>query len=373
MIDLLGLYPDEVEEIVTSLGDEPFRAGQLLKWIYTRGACDFNEMTDLSLDFRARLSSRATISRLVPEEVTTEEEDNDNGGGGTVKLLFRLDDGEAIESVIIPDGKKRTLCVSSQVGCPLKCAFCKTGEMGFVRNLTAAEIVGQVMAATRYLSGHDIEGGAGGNGDGEGTSISNIVFMGMGEPLLNYDEVSRALDILTSGWGLDFSWRRITVSTAGIPEAISRLGRERNVNLAVSINAPDDETRSSIMPINRKYPLGEIIDALKNYPLKRRSRITVEYVLLRGVNDSEEDALKLCGVLSGLKVKVNLIPFNPYPGSPFERPDEDAILAFQQILIGSNLNAIIRKSKGSKISAACGQLAAGRSDQGERGGEALGG
>lgn len=366
MRDLLGLYPDEVQEIVTSLGDKPFRAKQLLKWIYSREVCDFNEMTDLSIDFRSRLSSVAMISRLVPEKITmSEEEDNVKGGGRTTKLLFRLEDGKAIESVIIPDGKKRTLCVSSQVGCPLGCAFCMTGEMGFVRNLTSAEIVGQVMAAAKYLS--DLKA----SGFGEEAKISNIVFMGMGEPLLNYDEVVRAFDVISSGWGLEISWRKITLSTAGIPDAILKLGRERNINLAVSINAPDDETRSFIMPINRKYPLKELLGALKDYPLKRRSRITVEYVLIRGVNDSEGDALNLCRIVSGLKVKVNLIPFNPYPGSPFERPDEEVIWRFQRILIDSNINAIIRKSRGSEISAACGQLATERSDLGDRGGEVL--
>jgi 23S rRNA (adenine2503-C2)-methyltransferase len=358
MKDLLGLYPQEITEIVTSLGDKPFRARQLLKWIYLKGVSDFDEMTDLSIDFRKRLSASTKISKLVCEKVTTSrrEENRHNDekeSGETTKLLFRLDDGERIESVIIPDGKKRTLCISSQVGCALGCNFCMTGKMGFVRDLTAAEIVGQVIAAGKYLS--DIEG-EGGNDD-NGVKISNIVFMGMGEPLLNYDEVVRAYDIISSGWGLEISWRKITLSTAGIPEAILRLGRDRNINLAVSLNAPDDETRSSIMPINKKYPLKELIETLKKYPLKRRSRITIEYVLIKGINDSQDHAFELSRVVSGLKIKINLIPFNPYPGSEYDRPNPDTISRFQAILIGSNINAIVRKSKGRDISAACGQLA----------------
>ncbi|MBN1573028.1 MAG: 23S rRNA (adenine(2503)-C(2))-methyltransferase RlmN [Deltaproteobacteria bacterium] len=359
MRDLLGLYPEEIFEIVKTLGDKPFRAKQILKWMYQKGASDFSEMTDLSVDFRSRLSSKARISRLTPERVTrTGKGDGLAGaekyGGETIKFLFRLDDGEAIESVIIPDGRKRTLCVSSQVGCPLGCAFCLTGRMGFVRNLTCAEIVGQVIAAGKYLSG------PGDEERGEEENISNIVFMGMGEPLLNYDEVARAVDVISANWGLEFSWRRITLSTAGIPEAILRFGTERSVNLAVSLNAPDDETRDSIMPINRRYPLKELLAALKSYPLKKGRRITLEYVLLKGINDTEDHAVKLARIISGLKVKVNLIPFNTYPGAVFERPDDERISRFQSILIGSKVNAIIRKSRGGEISAACGQLATGK-------------
>ncbi len=359
MRDLLGLYPEEIFEVVKSLGDKPFRAKQLLKWIYTKGVSDFNEMTDLSVDFRSRLSSRFRIGGLTPERTTrTGREDGKDGaeicGEETTKLLFRLKDGEAVESVIIPDGKKRTLCVSSQVGCPLGCAFCLTGKMGFVRNLTAAEIVGQVIAAGGYLSDTGDDGR-----EGE-EKISNIVFMGMGEPFLNYDEVARAVDVISSGWGLGFSWRRITVSTAGIPEAILKFGTERNVNLAVSLNAPDDETRSSIMPINRRYPISELIAALKGYPLKKGRRITLEYVLLKGINDTEDHAVNLVRTISGLKAKVNLIPFNTYPGAVFERPDGERISRFQSILIDANINAIIRKSRGGEILAACGQLATGK-------------
>jgi 23S rRNA (adenine2503-C2)-methyltransferase len=226
--------------------------------------------------------------------------------------------------------------------------------MGFVRNLTAAEIVGQVTAADRYLAG------AAADGSGDREKITNIVFMGMGEPFLNYDEVVRATDVISSRWGLGFSWRRITVSTAGIPEAILRFGRERNVNLAVSLNAPDDETRDAIMPINRRYPLSELLSALFRYPLKRGRRITLEYVLLKGINDTEEHAVRLVGLISGLKAKVNLIPFNTYPGALFERPDDERISRFRSVLIGSNINAITRKSRGGEISAACGQLATGK-------------
>ena len=223
------------------------------------------------------------------------------------------------------------------------CRFCQTATMGFLRNLTSCEILGQVLLAKRYL--HDVGG-----------RITNIVFMGMGEPLLNYPEVSRALDVICAQWGFGFSWRRVTLSTAGIPEMIGTLGRDRLINLAVSLNAADDETRSRLMPVNRAHPLGELLASLREYPLKKGRRITLEYVMLGGVNDSTGDARRLAGLIQGLKTKVNLIPFNPYPTAEFERPGETAIGAFQQVLIDSHINAIIRKSAGGDVSAACGQL-----------------
>jgi 23S rRNA (adenine2503-C2)-methyltransferase len=247
--------------------------------------------------------------------------------------------------VIIPDEGRTTLCVSSQVGCGLACAFCLTGRMGLLRNLSAAEIVGQVVVASNYLR----ERGGG---------LTNIVFMGMGEPLLNFDEVRRALVLILSERALSFSWRHVTVSTAGVPEGIKLLGDELLVNLAVSLNAPDDETRTAIMPINKKYPLGALTAALRAYPLKRGRRITLEYVLLSGVNDTVGHARALARLVGGLRVKINLIPFNPFEGAPFVRPDDETVLRFQEVLLGAHLFAVVRKSKGADIGAACGQLAA---------------
>ncbi len=265
---------------------------------------------------------------------------------GTVKFLLGLSDGAFVESVIIPEEERTTLCVSSQAGCALGCAFCVTGSLGLTRNLTSGEIVGQVLVALNYLREH-------------GGALTNIVFMGMGEPLLNYEQVSRALTIILSDWGLSFSWRHVTVSTAGIPEGIARLGREVLVNLAVSLNAPDDPTRDRIMPVNRKYPLDVLMAALRAYPLKRGRRITLEYVLLKGINDTDDHARALARLVKGIPVKINLIPFNAFTDAPFLRPDDSRVLAFQEILISAHLNAIIRKSKGGDIAAACGQLAAG--------------
>jgi 23S rRNA (adenine2503-C2)-methyltransferase len=339
MQEIFGMLPDEMELFISSLGERPFRARQLAKWIYKKGVTDIERMTDLSAPFRLLLSHHARITLPTVRGMTS-------AADGTVKFLLGLSDGTCIESVIIPDEERTTLCVSSQAGCALGCAFCVTGSLGFTRNLTSGEIVGQVLAAQNYLREH-------------GEALTNIVFMGMGEPLLNYEQVSRALAIILSDWGLSFSWRHVTVSTAGIPEGIARLGREVLVNLAVSLNAPDDLTRDRIMPVNRKYPLDVLMAALRAYPLKRGRRITLEYVLLKGINDTDDHARDLAQLVKGIPIKINLIPFNAFTDAPFLRPDDSRVLAFQEILISAHLNAIIRKSKGGEIAAACGQLAAG--------------
>jgi 23S rRNA (adenine2503-C2)-methyltransferase len=338
MQEIFGMLPDEMELFISSLGERPFRARQLAKWIYKKGVTDIERMTDLSAPFRLLLSHHARITLPTVRGMTS-------AADGTVKFLLGLSDGTCIESVIIPDEERTTLCVSSQAGCALGCAFCVTGSLGFTRNLTSGEIVGQVLAAQNYLREH-------------GGALTNIVFMGMGEPLLNYEQVSRALAIILSDWGLSFSWRHVTVSTAGIPEGIARLGREVLVNLAVSLNAPDDLTRDRIMPVNRKYPLDVLMAALRAYPLKRGRRITLEYVLLKGINDTDDHARDLAQLVKGIPIKINLIPFNAFTDAPFLRPDDSQVLAFQEILISAHLNAIIRKSKGGEIAAACGQLAA---------------
>ncbi len=332
------MSPDEMERFILSLGERPFRARQVAAWIYKKGVADFELMTDLSGAFRLLLSQNARVTPPAVTKVTT-------AADGTVKFLLGLADGQAVESVIIPDEERTTLCVSSQAGCALGCAFCMTGQLGRKRDLTAGEIVGQVLVAREYLGTR-------------GGTLTNIVFMGMGEPLLNYDQVKQALTIILADRGLAFSWRHVTVSTAGIPEAIARLGADLLVNLAVSLNAPDDETRDRIMPINRKYPLDTLMAALRAYPLKRGRRITLEYVLLSGINDTDDHARALVKLVRGIPVKINLIPFNPFDGAPFSRPDDARVLGFQAILIDAHLNAIIRKSKGGRIAAACGQLAA---------------
>jgi 23S rRNA (adenine2503-C2)-methyltransferase len=336
--ELVGMLPAEMEQFVVSLGAKPFRARQIAAWIYKRGVTDIEQMTDLSRTLRLLLSDNARLTLPFVRRVLTAED-------GAIKFLLVLSDGAAVESVIIPDEGRTTLCVSSQAGCALGCAFCMTGSLGLARDLTAGEIVGQVLVAANHLKER-------------GGVLTNVVFMGMGEPLLNYEELKRALAIILSDWGLCFSWRHVTVSTAGIPEMIARLGTEVLVNLAVSLNAPDDDTRSLIMPINKKYPLTSLMESLREYPLKRGRRITLEYVLLSGVNDTDDHARALASLVKGIPVKINLIPFNPYDGAPFSRPDDERIGRFQEILIGAHLNAIIRKSKGGAINAACGQLAA---------------
>lgn len=338
MQEMVGMLPDEMEQFISSLGESPFRARQLMRWIYKKGVVDTERMTDLSGPFRLALARSARIGLPSVGKVTEAVD-------GTVKFLLTLPDGAAVESVIIPDEERTTLCVSSQAGCALGCTFCMTGRLGLARNLTCGEIVGQVLVARDYLWQR-------------GGQLTNIVFMGMGEPLLNFDEVSRALTLILSDHGLSFAWRHVTVSTAGIPEAIARLGSEFQVNLAVSLNAPDNATRDRIMPVNRKYGLDLLMAALRAYPLKRGRRITLEYVLLSGINDSDDHARALAGLVKGIPVKINLIPFNPFSGAPFSRPDDRRVLAFQERLIASHLFTVIRKSKGDDIAAACGQLAA---------------
>ncbi len=331
-IDLKNLDLDDLTAFLGGMGKERFRARQIFRWLYRRGASSFAQMTDLSKDFRQELESRAAISRLSLE---AQEESRD----GTRKYLFRLDDGQTVESVRIPmDGERATLCISSQVGCAMKCEFCLTGTFGLMRNLTPAEIVNQVCAAVA---------------DGP---INNIVFMGMGEPLHNLDNVVTALRIFYAEEGFDFSPRKVTLSTCGLVPEMAELGRRVRANLAVSLNATTDEVRDRLMPINRRYPLARLMAACRDFPLQPRQRITFEYILIRDVNDSMADARRLVRLLHGIRAKVNLIPFNEHQGSPFRAPAAGAIEAFQTHLLERNIVAIRRSSKGADISAACGQL-----------------
>ena len=338
LIDIKSFTLDELTERLESLGKARFRATQIFKWLYKRDAAGFEEMTDLSMALRQELAESFAINRF-PVLDSQKSED------GTEKLLLGLPDGENVEVVLIPGEHGRlTLCISSQIGCKLKCGFCRTGTMGFTRDLTSGEIVEQVQAAGRYLGGDTRE------------RITNLVLMGMGEPLLNYDNVVRAIRTMYTEHGLNYSSRKITISTAGVLPAMERLGREIEVSVAISLHAVDNETRSMLMPINKKYPIEALMEVCRNYPLGTRRRLTFEYLLIHGVNDSLEDAKKLAKLMRTVKSKVNLIPFNRFEGCSWEPPDWDHILAFQKVLLDGSVTTIIRKSRGEDILAACGQL-----------------
>ena len=335
LISLKDLTPADLELWVQKSGQSAYRAGQLLKWIYARNIEDFEAMTDLSKDFRSWLTQNAQVPCVLLERTQTDED-------GTRKLLFRLQDGECIESVLIDEGRRLTLCVSSQVGCAFDCRFCLTGQNGFRRNLSAGEIVDQICVAKRDLR--------------QDERLTNLVFMGMGEPLANFKQVVKALEIIISDRGLNFSTRKITLSTVGLIPEMLELSRLIPIKLAVSLHATDNETRSRLMPVNRRYPLEELLDACRQLNLPQRQRITFEYLLLDGVNDSPAEAQQLAKLLRGHRAKINLIPFNVHPGSDFRRPTPERIAKFQQILQEANFTAIVRQSRGEGIMAACGQL-----------------
>jgi 23S rRNA (adenine2503-C2)-methyltransferase len=329
-----------------TLGEARFRADQLFHWIHARGATSFEEMTDLSRGLRARLAEVATLEPLRVDEVQASRD-------GTRKLRLVVSGGAVVESVLIPDGEKLTQCISSQVGCALDCSFCATATLGFGRHLTAGEIVDQVYRARALLA--EVE---------PGRRITNLVYMGMGEPLHNYANVVRSLRILLDGKGADFSHRRITVSTAGLVPGIVKLGREDvRPCLAISLNASSDDVRDVVMPINKKWNIAALLEAVRGFPLERRKRVTFEYVLLAGVNDSLEDAARLARLLGGMPCKVNLIPWNPHPLAPYRRPTPEAIERFQNEVKRLGLPAYLRTPRGDDIDAACGQLAAKRNER----------
>jgi 23S rRNA (adenine2503-C2)-methyltransferase len=340
--NLVGLSRAQLAEAMAALGEKPFRAKQLWHWIYHRGETEFAAMTTLSKDFRQRLAATCVVSR---PEVAVAQISQD----GTRKWLLRLPDGQEVETVYIPEEDRGTLCVSSQVGCTLTCKFCHTGTQRLVRNLAPAEIVGQIMVARDDLGEWPAPA--------EGRKITNIVLMGMGEPLYNYENVATAMKIAMDQEGLSISKRKITLSTSGVVPEMERCGRELDVNLAVSLHATTDEVRDWIMPINKKYPLKMLLDACRSYPGTHNARrITFEYVMLKGVNDSEDDARRLIGLLKGIPAKVNLIPFNPWPGSFFECSDAATIKRFADILSAARISAPVRATRGDDILAACGQL-----------------
>ncbi len=350
--NLLGLPRAALEVFVEQLGSKSFRARQLMAWIYKRGAGSFDQMTDLAKDFRARLGELAEIR--TPEIVSVHR-----SADGTVKWLLRADASQAFEMVFIPETDRGTLCISSQVGCVLDCSFCSTAQQGFNRNLSTAEIVGQVWLAARELERDaPLRSEDGAEGLRAGRHITNVVLMGMGEPLANFRNVVPALSIFMDDFGFDLSRRRVTLSTSGLVPQIYKLAEETNVALAVSLHAPDDALRSELVPINRKHPIAELLPACWHYLDEQNGRsVTFEYVMLEGVNDSPAQARALARLLKGHPAKVNLIPFNPFPGTKYRRSPLPVIQRFRDELLQRGVLATIRRTRGEDIDAACGQLA----------------
>ncbi len=342
--DLINLDQDGLVRFVENLNQPSFRGRQLMSWLYKPGVTDFHQMTDLAKKFREVLSTHAYISTFKNPAIERSED-------GCVKFGFALDDNKMIEAVLIPEIDRNTLCISSQVGCAMNCSFCVTGTMGFSRNLTPAEMVNQVCGVRDFLLAEpqaDLIGPR---------EVTNIVFMGMGEPLNNFDNLLTALSILTEQKGLDFTARKITVSTCGIVPKMQELGQKTAVNLAVSLHAIDDSTRNELMPINNKYSIDELLLACENYPMAKRRRIMFEYILLKDINDSDKDAYELARRLRSIPCKINLLPYNESVDLPYQSPARKRILAFQEILRNENYSVFIRASRGADISAACGQLA----------------
>ena len=342
-VNLLGLTQEEMIEFFAGLGEKPFRASQVMKWIHLGAVDNFQDMTNLSKALRAKLESTAEI--YIPEVVYKKFSKD-----GTRKWVLKLDHGNSVEAVFIPSDGRGTLCVSSQVGCALDCSFCSTGKQGFQRNLSAAEIIAQVWVANQSFGPRDNRGDR---------PVTNIVMMGMGEPLLNFDNVIRAMRLMKDDLGYGVSKRRLTLSTSGVVPAMDQMGEEIDVALAVSLHAPNDELRDQLVPINKKYPLKELLAActryLNRYDSKRR-RITMEYVMIDGVNDAPDHAKQLAKLLRDVPSKINLIPFNPFPGSDYRRSPAERVEWFQNFLLKQGYTTTVRSTRGDDIDAACGQL-----------------
>lgn len=336
MEDFFCFTLSNLEARIGALGKEKYRARQLFRWVYKLGNLNFNEMTNIPKGLRTVFSEMFSLG---PMPITGEFP----SGDGSVKLAFTARDGETIESVIMPEKNRMTLCVSTQIGCRMGCKFCVTGKIGFRRNLGAGEIVGQLISAREYLKRKNE------------SPVTNLVFMGMGEPLDNSENVMAALDILKDPNGLDLSYRKITLSSVGLIDGLTMLDAKSAV-IAISLNAADDDTRSMLMPINRLYPIEKIMDFVRNFKGTKRTRITFEYILIKGINDSPEDARHLADLLKDVKCKINLIPYNPSPYTDFERPDREVVDRFHQYLLDRYFTVIIRDSRGQDVSAACGQL-----------------
>lgn len=352
-INLLGLSREKMAAFFRSIGEKPFRAQQILKWIHHHGVNDFDEMTNISKALRERL--KATVE-IRPPEIVTEKTSKD----GTRKWAMRVSGGSLVETVLIPDGDRGTLCVSSQVGCSLDCSFCSTGKQGFQRDLTAAEIVGQIWLAIKSYDAFPST---------DKKIVTNVVMMGMGEPLLNFDNVVDAMDIMLDDFGYGISKRRVTLSTSGVVPALDKLGDVSQVSLAISLHAPNDKLRNQLVPINKRYPIAELLAACNRYWDKQSDThrvTTVEYTLIAGVNDSPAQARELVALLKDFPCKINLIPFNPFSLSDYRRPSKKAVNGFWQILSDSNIVTTVRSTRGDDIDAACGQLVGQVADRTKR-------
>ncbi len=348
--DLRNLTQDELVHYVESLGQPAFRGRQIMGWLYRPGITEFSQMTDLAKVFRATLDEHARIYRFTDPLIQRSQD-------GCVKFGFTLEDGKVIESVLIPEPDRNTLCLSSQVGCAMNCSFCLTATMGFQRNLSPSEIVNQVCAVADFLRNEP-------KGKLIGPDrVTNLVFMGMGEPLNNLENLIKSISILTEQRGLAMTNRRLTVSTCGIAPKLRLLGEQTDVNLAISLHAVDDTVRDALMPVNNRYSLEELLQACRDFPMAKRKRIMFEYILLQGVNDSDEDAHKLAALLRDIPCKVNLIAYNESPGIPYKSPSRNRVYAFQKIVRDSGYSVFIRSSRGEDISAACGQLAKQQQEQ----------
>ncbi|MBW1635814.1 MAG: 23S rRNA (adenine(2503)-C(2))-methyltransferase RlmN [Deltaproteobacteria bacterium] len=348
--DLKNFSQDQLIEFVESLGQSSFRGRQIMGWLYRSGITEFSQMTDLAKVFRKSLEEKCFISQFT--DPITECADD-----GCVKFGFRLHDNNIVESVLIPEPKRNTLCISSQVGCAMNCSFCLTGTMGFIRNLSPSEIVNQICGVRDYLLAQ-----TGGEQAGPGR-VTNVVFMGMGEPLNNLENVLTSLSIMTDPRGLNLAERRITVSTCGIVSKLRVLGERSSVNLAISLHAVDDDSRSELMPVNVRFPIDDLLEACRNFPMPKRKRIMFEYILLKDINDSDNQARTLARKLRGIPCKINLIPYNDSPELGYKGSGRNRILAFQEILRKAHYSVFIRNSRGSDISAACGQLAGKNGNQ----------
>ncbi len=333
--DLKNLSLEELEKHISALGLKSYRAKQIFQWLFQKHVHSIEKMTNLSKDIREKLCKNNHIGHLKLRRVDLSKDNSK-------KFLFETSDNNGIESVLIPERNHWTLCISTQIGCPMKCRFCFTGEKGLLRNLSASEILNQVGTVLKTEDFKD--------------KLPNLVFMGMGEPLSNYENTVKSIRTLLCPWGFNFSHRKITVSTAGLIPQMKQLSIDLPVNLAISLNAPNNKIRNRLMPVNKRFPIEELINTAKNYPISKRKRITFEYILIKGINDSDENAYELAEILKGFPCKINLIPFNEHPATSFKQPDEDRITKFRAILLKKKYTVPIRRSKGSDIAAACGQL-----------------
>ncbi|WOJ96217.1 23S rRNA (adenine(2503)-C(2))-methyltransferase RlmN [Congregibacter brevis] len=342
-VNLLGMSRAQLEEFFLEMGEKRFRAQQLMKWMHHHGECDFSAMSNLGKGLRERLS---VIAEVRPPEVESQHDSSD----GTRKWLVHVDGGGLVETVLIPDGNRATLCVSSQVGCSLDCSFCSTGKQGFQRDLSAAEIIGQVWLAIKSYDAFQ---------SGNGRVVTNVVMMGMGEPLLNFDNVVTAMNLMMDDLGYGISKRRVTLSTSGVVPALDKLAEVSEASLAVSLHAPNDELRNQLVPVNKRYPIAQLLDSAKRYIDAQKDKkrvVTIEYTLMAGINDQQDQARELAVLLADFPCKINLIPFNPFPNSGYERPSGNAVSRFWQVLVDAGYVVTVRTTRGDDIDAACGQL-----------------